>query len=189
MTGFNKIVLKGSFFVLIFHLFGLAAFSQSDSTAADREWMQKGIQGFPVLGVMDDTVFYVYIKMGASAPSERAGHTTEKTRRLYEDDDFSVDSFRTSLGDFYISYQINAHSRGSLGMARVYSELHHNIQDVFFERGIEIMSPHYRAARDGNMAAIPANYLPQDYQVPAFNVKMDQKKRHLNPLLSVSNSG
>ncbi|WP_113925347.1 mechanosensitive ion channel family protein [Cognataquiflexum aquatile] len=84
--------------------------------------------------------------------------------------------FQTSLDDFYVSYQINAYSRESIGMARVYSELHQNIQDVFFERGIEIMSPHYRAARDGNMTTIPANYLPQDYQVPAFNVKMDQKK-------------
>jgi hypothetical protein len=61
-------------------------------------------------------------------------------------------------------------------MARVYSELHQNIQDVFFERGIEIMSPHYRAARDGNMTTIPANYLPEDYKVPAFNVKTEQNK-------------
>ncbi|MCH6233291.1 mechanosensitive ion channel family protein [Cognataquiflexum rubidum] len=556
MTRFNKIVLRGSFFVLVFHLFGLAAFSQSDSTAVDREGMRKGIQGFPVLGVMNDTIFYVYIKMGASTPSERAKHITEKIRRLYEDPNFSVDSltivqsentvdlvyrdiivtsvsppdaaiydlglneiaeeakrrisqsvknaleeqklskilfrvlytfimflvafllywlinkgysavlkylrkhrdrflknltykdytfltaeqelrailvflkgvrlfffvvlgyavlsigfsifpltrgwaaallglvwspfrsiflavwdylpnlvtilvisvvmhyfilfvryvfleieaeklkfsgfhsdwamptygivrvllyaftlvlifphlpgsdsnvfrgvsvfigvlfslgsstaianmvaglvitymrpfkigdrikigditgivlektllvtrirtikneeitvpnssvlggntinyttlaktegliinttvtigydvpwrethaalieaasrtdmllkepspfvFQTSLDDFYVSYQINAYSRESIGMARVYSELHQNIQDVFFERGIEIMSPHYRAARDGNMTTIPANYLPQDYQVPVFNVKMDQKK-------------
>lgn len=92
MIRFNKIVLKGSFFVLIFHLFVLAAFSQSDSTAVDREGMRKGIQGFPVLGVMNDTVFYVYIKMGASTPSERAKHITEKIRRLYEDPNFSVDS-------------------------------------------------------------------------------------------------
>jgi small-conductance mechanosensitive channel len=84
--------------------------------------------------------------------------------------------FQTSLDDFYVSYQLNAYTRESLGMARIYSELHQNIQDVFFEKGIEIMSPHYRAARDGNMTTIPANYLDKDYQVPAFNVKTDQKK-------------
>ncbi|MCL6260202.1 mechanosensitive ion channel family protein [Aquiflexum sp. TKW24L] len=92
MTRFNKIVLRGSFFVLIFHLFGLAAFAQNDSTAVDREGLRKGIQGFPVLGIMNDTIFYVYIKMGTSTPSERAKHITEKIRRLYEDPNFSVDS-------------------------------------------------------------------------------------------------
>jgi small-conductance mechanosensitive channel len=84
--------------------------------------------------------------------------------------------FQTSLDDFYVSYQLNAYTRESIGMAKVYSELHQNIQDVFFERGIEIMSPHYRAARDGNMSTIPTKYLPQDYQAPAFNFKTDQKK-------------
>jgi small-conductance mechanosensitive channel len=83
--------------------------------------------------------------------------------------------FQTTLDDFYVSYQLNAYTRESLRMANVYSELHQNIQDVFFERGIEIMSPHYRAARDGNMTTIPANYLSNDHKVPSFNVKLDKK--------------
>lgn len=84
--------------------------------------------------------------------------------------------FQTSLDDFYVSYQLNGFTRESIGMAKLYSELHQNIQDVFFERGIEIMSPHYRAARDGNMATIPAKYLPENYQAPSFKIKTDQKK-------------
>jgi small-conductance mechanosensitive channel len=56
--------------------------------------------------------------------------------------------------------------------ASIYSELHQNIQDVCNERGIEILSPHYRAARDGNSMAIPANYLPEDYMAPDFNIKI-----------------
>jgi small-conductance mechanosensitive channel len=82
--------------------------------------------------------------------------------------------FQTSLDDFYVSYQLNAYTRESVGMAKIYSELHQNIQDVFFEKGIEIMSPHYRAARDGSMTTIPANYLPYDYKAPAFNVKVEK---------------
>jgi hypothetical protein len=38
------------------------------------------------------------------------------------------------------------------------------------------MSPHYRAARDGNTTTIPANYLPEDYKVPAFNLKIEKDK-------------
>ncbi|WP_173402301.1 hypothetical protein [Altibacter sp.] len=39
------------------------------------------------------------------------------------------------------------------------------------ENGIEILSPHYRAARDGNMTTIPSKYLPENYQAPSFSVK------------------
>ena len=56
--------------------------------------------------------------------------------------------------------------------AGIYSNLHQNIQDVCNENGIEILSPHYRAARDGNNITIPANYLPEDYKAPGFNVNM-----------------
>jgi small-conductance mechanosensitive channel len=81
---------------------------------------------------------------------------------------------QTSLDDFYVAYQINAFTNHSHRMASIYSQLHQNIQDKFNEAGVEIMSPHYRAARDGNMTTVPANYLAKDYQVPAFNVKVDK---------------
>ena len=80
---------------------------------------------------------------------------------------------QTSLEDFYVSYQINAYTREAGKQALIYSNLHQNIQDVCNERGIEILSPHYRAARDGNMTTIPADYLPNDYKAPSFNVKVE----------------
>lgn len=64
-----------------------------------------------------------------------------------------------SLDDFYVSYEINAYTKQPNKQARIYSSLHQNIQDVCNERGIEIMSPHYRAERDGNQSTIPAEYL------------------------------
>ena len=79
---------------------------------------------------------------------------------------------QTSLDDFYVSYQINAYVREANMQAMIYSELHQNIQDICNKRGIEILSPHYRAARDGNMVTIPANYLPKDYVAPSFNVNI-----------------
>lgn len=82
---------------------------------------------------------------------------------------------QTSLDDFYVAYQINAYTEESNKIAAIYSELHQNIQDKFNEGGVEIMSPHYRAARDGNMTTIPANYLPPDYQAPPFKINADKK--------------
>ncbi|MBR8534564.1 mechanosensitive ion channel [Carboxylicivirga sediminis] len=84
---------------------------------------------------------------------------------------------QTSLDDFYVSYQLNAYTREASKQALIYSALHQHIQDVCSERGVEILSPHYRAARDGNMSTIPADYLPKDYKAPGFNVHITRDSK------------
>ena len=63
----------------------------------------------------------------------------------------------TSLQDYYPVYQVNAYIKDANQLAQVYSDLHQNIQDRFNEEGIEIMSPHYIATRDGSETTIPRN--------------------------------
>lgn len=75
-----------------------------------------------------------------------------------------------SLDDFYVSYELNAYTNKPNMMARIYSDLHSKIQDKFNEAGVEIMSPHYGAMRDGNQIAIPEEYLSKDYKAPGFNI-------------------
>ena len=65
----------------------------------------------------------------------------------------------TSLQDYYPVYQVNAYIKDANQLAQVYSDLHQNIQDRFNEEGIEIMSPHYIATRDGNETTIPKDDL------------------------------
>lgn len=88
---------------------------------------------------------------------------------------------QTSLDDFYVSYEINAYTNQPALMARIYSELHQNIQDKCNEADIEILSPHYSAIRDGNQITIPENYLPKNYKAPGFRLS------HLDHLLNLSN--
>ena len=61
----------------------------------------------------------------------------------------------TSLSDWYPVYQVNAYIKDADRLADIYSALHQNIQDRFNEEGVEIMSPHYMAVRDGNASTIP----------------------------------
>ncbi len=61
----------------------------------------------------------------------------------------------TSLSDWYPVYQVNAYIKDADRLAQIYSDLHQSIQDRFNEEGIEIMSPHYMAVRDGNASTIP----------------------------------
>ncbi len=75
---------------------------------------------------------------------------------------------QTSLDDFYVSYELNAYTDKPRMMAKIYSDLHQNIQDMFNEAGVEIMSPHFSAVRDGHQVNIPQQYLPKDYAAPGF---------------------
>lgn len=66
-----------------------------------------------------------------------------------------------ALNDWYVEYELNVYTRTSHKMSRIYSDLHSNIQDTFNEAGVEIMSSHYMAIRDGNQTAMPENYRPK----------------------------
>ena len=65
----------------------------------------------------------------------------------------------TELQDYYPCYQINAYIKDADRLAQITSDLHQNIQDTFNEAGVEIMSPHYFAGRDGSATTIPEDYL------------------------------
>ena len=65
----------------------------------------------------------------------------------------------TALDDFYVEYEINAYTDNSVALPRIYSELHQNLLKRFFEAGVEIMSPHIYARRDGIDTQMPADYL------------------------------
>ena len=62
---------------------------------------------------------------------------------------------QASLDDNYVAYEINAWTRESEALPKIYSTLHSNILDEFHGHNVEITSPHYRANRDGNPVTIP----------------------------------
>jgi len=78
--------------------------------------------------------------------------------------------WQTSLDDFYVSYQLRVTTTHPEALGEIYSKLHQNVQNYCNQAGIEIMSPHYGAIRDGNQTTIPAHYLPATYQSPTWNL-------------------
>lgn len=50
---------------------------------------------------------------------------------------------KKELGDFGVTYELNAFSNDADKMPRIYSDLHGRILDVFNEHGVAIMTPHY----------------------------------------------
>ena len=77
---------------------------------------------------------------------------------------------QTALDDFYVNYELNAYTKYPSRMALIYSDIHQNIQNKFNEAGVEIMSPHYSAIRDGNQITVPEKHLSENYEKPSFKV-------------------
>lgn len=53
-----------------------------------------------------------------------------------------------SLGDYAVNYELNAYCDNASQMVELYTKMHRNIQDVFNENGVQIMSPAYKADPD-----------------------------------------
>ena len=50
---------------------------------------------------------------------------------------------QTSLGDFAVSYELNAYCNDPRAMGRLYTAMHQNVLDIFNEHGVQIMTPAY----------------------------------------------
>jgi small-conductance mechanosensitive channel len=68
-----------------------------------------------------------------------------------------------ALGDFAVQYEINGYWQGSGSLLAVYSQLHANIQDVFNEHGVQIMSPAYEDDPEAPKVVPPEKW----YEAPA----------------------
>ena len=52
---------------------------------------------------------------------------------------------QTALGDFAVTYELNAYCGDPQAMGRLYTAMHQNVLDVFNEHGVQIMTPAYEA--------------------------------------------
>ena len=62
------------------------------------------------------------------------------------------------LEDFYCLYQLNAYTKDVKTLARVRSNLNECIVDKFNEAGVELLSAHFMAQRDGSEIMMPPKY-------------------------------
>jgi len=68
-----------------------------------------------------------------------------------------------SLGDFAVNYELNAYTEQERRVPALYSALHANIQDLFNEYGIQIMSPAYEGDPETLKIVPPSKW----YEAPA----------------------
>nr|WP_320147538.1 mechanosensitive ion channel domain-containing protein [uncultured Anaeromusa sp.] len=118
------------------------------------------VMNYSLLAEGPGLILYTEVTIGYDVPWRKVHElllqaAKETTGILEQPSSFVL---QRALNDFYGVYQLNAYTRQPQYMLEIYSELHQRIQDVFFEAGVEIMSPHYIAVRDGNAIAMPQEY-------------------------------
>ncbi|MGA7595272.1 MAG: mechanosensitive ion channel domain-containing protein [Gallionella sp.] len=123
----------------------------------------------------DGVILHTSVTIGYDIPWKQVRdllvEAAKETKNILEKPEPFV--LQTALNDFYVSYEINAYTKTPKYMAFTYSELHKNILDKFDAAGVEIMSPHYYALRDGNASAVPSILNAEGYTAPSFRVGKD----------------
>jgi small-conductance mechanosensitive channel len=104
-------------------------------------------KNFSRLGGAEGVILYTTVTIGYDVPWRQVHamliEAANRTPGLRRDPAPFVN--QTALSDFYVEYQLNAHLERPELRLRTLAALHANIQDVFNEHGVQIMSPHYEA--------------------------------------------
>ena len=104
-------------------------------------------KNFSRLAGSEGVILYTTVTIGYDAPWRQIHamliEAARRTPGLHAEPPPFVN--QTALADFYVEYQLNAHLERPEARIRVLADLHANIQDVFNEHGVQIMSPHYEA--------------------------------------------
>ena len=135
--------------------------------------MSGSVKNYSVEAKKSGVIFYTTVTIGYDAPW-RTVHQLLVTAAVATEHVLPQPVpfvLQRRLDDFYVAYELNAFTDCPSQMLTIYSNLHQNIQDKFNGAGVEICSPHFSSLRDGNVIAIPQQYIQPDYQPPAFRVK------------------
>ncbi len=133
------------------------------------------VTNYSLLAQKDGLILYTSVTIGYDEPWRKIHQllieAALKTKNILQTPAPFV--LQTALDDSYVQYEINAYTDKPVLMVFTYSDLRANIQDSFFNAGVEIMSPTFHAVRDGNRTAMPEEFLPPDYRPRAFRVEKD----------------
>ena len=80
-----------------------------------------------------------------------------------------------ALTDFSVTYEINVYCNDDNGIARKYTALHRNIQDVFNENNVQIMSPNYVTDTPQKKTVPPENWYAPPATAPGSDEVPDDK--------------
>jgi small-conductance mechanosensitive channel len=109
--------------------------------------LNSNVTNYSVLAKEKGIIIHTTVGIGYDAPWRQVEAmlllAAERTSGLQKDPPPFV--LQQEMGDYAVNYEINAFCKDAARMLAAKSDLHRNIQDVFNEHGVQIMSPAYEA--------------------------------------------
>jgi len=105
------------------------------------------VVNYSSLAARDGLILYTTVGIGYEVPWRQVEamliEAAKRTEGLLQNPPPFVN--QKNLADFAVNYELNVYCVEAKAMIMLYSELHRNIQDVFNEYGVQIMTPSYVA--------------------------------------------
>ena len=115
------------------------------------------VKNFSELAASEGLILHTNVSIGYEVDWRRVQElllsAAAKTSRVLDEPQPFVR--QESLDDFSVTYELNAYTDEPSLMSATYSELHQNVLEAFNQAEVEILSPHYRAVRNGDPTTIP----------------------------------
>jgi small-conductance mechanosensitive channel len=126
------------------------------------------VTNYSQLAQSDGLLLHTPVGIGYDVPWRQVEAMLIEAARRTEGLDMARAPFvlQTALGDFAATYEINAYCDDPRRIPQLYSALHANIQDVFNEHGVQIMSPAYVADPDRPKVVPPEHWYAAPAQKP-----------------------
>jgi small-conductance mechanosensitive channel len=127
------------------------------------------VKNYSVLASTNGLIIHTTVGIGYDVPWRQVRAmlllAAEKTSGLLREPRPFV--FQKALGDFCITYELNAYTKEAARLGSLYSDLHKNILDLFNEYNVQIMTPNYEG--DPRLPAV----VPKEnwYAAPADKVE------------------
>jgi small-conductance mechanosensitive channel len=126
----------------------------------------------------DGLALYAVVTLGYEVPWQEAHalmiKAAEKTKGVVSKPAPYV--LHKFLHDFYVIYEIYAYTDNPNLKYLTHSELNKNVQDVFNEAGIELVSPHLAGLRDSNHTSLHSGKMEKFERNNNFIINSENKK-------------
>ncbi|MEA9357634.1 mechanosensitive ion channel domain-containing protein [Bacteriovorax sp. PP10] len=128
----------------------MITYKNEEITIPNTQVLSSQVTNYSTKAQSRDLILYTTITIGYDTPwtlvHKMMIEAAERSPLISQDKKPFV--LQTALNDYHISYQLNAFTENEDKIPGAYSELHQNIQEVFAENQVEIMSPGFTVLRN-----------------------------------------
>jgi small-conductance mechanosensitive channel len=123
----------------------LRTFKNEEVTVPNSVILSSEVVNYTALAKTDGLILHTTVGIGYETPWRQVEAMLKEAARRTEGLQAEPAPFvlQKSLGDFAVTYEINAYCSNPQQIATLYTNLHRNILDVFNEFGVQIMTPAY----------------------------------------------